>query len=193
MSTISAVTEEATDTGRDAAPEDLVVAGPELDGLPISARGVRLERGNDGRLNLVAPDGRVFKKVKVVWAAPLTQPGRWLCVLTEKNREICRVEWLEQLDAESGYLAQKVLDQFYPLPIITRILGVQTEHGPQFWQVETDRGPCSFTLRLSDHTVLPYGPRSEGLVLIDAAANRYLIRDVAALDSASLAWLELVE
>ncbi len=73
------------------------------------------------------------------------------------------------------------------LPVIRRIVRVATETIPSTWEVETDRGPTTFTLD-GEENVRRLG--HDRALIVNARGIRYLIADTKGLDSHSRRILE---
>lgn len=90
---------------------------------------------------------------------------------------------LSSLDRESGKLALELLRERYIVPVIGRITGLRHEFGAWAWEVETDRGERSFSMK---------SPRDDlkqlagGRVRVtDIHGSTYEIKDIAELDARS--------
>ena len=101
---------------------------------------VRLFREPPWVLRLTIEGDRSYLKVRVVCAAPLSQPDRYICFLDEKNEVICTVEDPIDLDAVSQRIVKEEIEQRYMTAIIKRIDSLKSEFGVSYWEVETDRG-----------------------------------------------------
>ena len=60
---------------------------------------LRLFREPAWILRLTIDGDRSYLKVKVVRAAPLSHPTRYICLLDAKDEEICMIDDLKQLDS----------------------------------------------------------------------------------------------
>jgi hypothetical protein len=155
-----------------------------------ATRRILLSAGPGGNLRLTLTGDRCFPRVRVVQAAPLADPLRYISFLDEKGNEIATVADLGEFDAESRQLARVALDRFYVIAEIRQIRATRLEMGVSYWEVETDRGPRAFTLKDPQENVRDLGPGR--ILLIDAHGNRYQIPDVRGLDPASRKALEAV-
>lgn len=71
--------------------------------------------------------------------------------------------------------------------MIRRGLSLRERFGTVDWEVETDRGIRTFTMRAVREHLYQSSPGR--YLLSDVEGNRYDIRDLAALDPASQAWV----
>ena len=65
---------------------------------------LRLFREPAWILRLTIDGDRSYLKVKVVRAAPLSHPARYICLLDAKDEEICMIDDLKQLGPEGARL-----------------------------------------------------------------------------------------
>ena len=101
---------------------------------------IRLFREPPWVLRLTIEGDRSYLKVRVVCAAPLSQPDRYICFLDEKNEVICTVEDPIDLDAASQRIIKEEIEQRYMTAIIKRVDSLRSEFGVSYWEVQTDRG-----------------------------------------------------
>jgi hypothetical protein len=138
-------------------------------------------------LRLTIEAERSVLKVAVVRAFPLSHPHQYLSVRDGKNQEVGLLVDLTELDKESRRLVAEELERRYLVPVIRRVIRITERFGTVDWEVETDRGVCRFTTRGAREKVIQ--PSAGRYLLTDVDDNRYDVRDLAALDPASQAWL----
>src|SRR5712692_4302825 len=126
--------------------------------VPVDAGRITLSEGPGGILRLTRAGDRCYPRVKIVQAAPLAEPNRFISFLDEKGTEIAMVGELAELEPESRRLARAALDRFYLVAEIRQIRSVYVEMGVSYWEVETDRGPRAFTLKDLQENVRDLGP-----------------------------------
>ena len=90
---------------------------------------LRLFREPAWILRLTIDSDRSYLKVKVVRAAPLSHPTRYICLLDAKDEEICMIDDLKQLDREARALIEEELDRRYLTAAIQRVNAVRNEYG----------------------------------------------------------------
>jgi Domain of unknown function (DUF1854) len=129
------------------------------------------------------PDGRSFVGVKVVRAAPLSQPSRYICFLDSDNQEIFMVQDLSDLALEDRILVEEQLQTRYIISVIHRVISLRREGGTLYWETETDRGFREFVVQSSDESIRWLGECC--LLLTDVDGNRLTVPDISALDRAS--------
>lgn len=138
------------------------------------------------RLRLTVADDRCWLDVTVVRAFPFSSPDTFWSV-RDGQSEIGLIVDPSRLTSDDRALLEAELARRYLVPAITRIVSAKERFGTVDWTMETDRGVCRFTTRnLREHVQRPTPGR---LVLDDVDGNRYDIRQVDALDRASLALL----
>lgn len=151
---------------------------------------IRLFREPAWVLRLTIDGDRSYLKVKVVRAAPLSHPTRYICLLDAKDEEICMIDDLKPLNREMRALIEEELDRRYLTATIQRVHAVRNEYGTSYWDVQTDRGPREFVVQnvaenaqwLGDHRLL----------ITDVDGNRFEIPHLNELDKKSLAAVEQV-
>ncbi len=136
-----------------------------------------------GSLRLAIVDGATFDRVKVVRAFPLSAPADYLSVRDKEDKEIGIIHKLSEIEKAGRVLVEKELARRYFVPVIARIVSTRMQFGFVHWDVETDRGRCSFTTRnLRDVVIRVSAGR---YILADVDNNRYDIRDMGELDPRS--------
>ena len=142
------------------------------------------------RLRLTVDEERSYITVRPVWAAPLSHPGRYLCLLDGKGEEIVMLENPHDLPPDSWQAVQTELRRRYLTAFVKRILNVRVEYGATYWLVYTDRGEREFVTQSLQENVHWFSPTH--LQLIDVDGNRFEIPDIRALDLRSQMLLESV-
>ncbi len=151
---------------------------------------VRLFRAPPWVLRLTIEDDRSYLKVKVVRAAPLSNPDRYISFLDGKDEEICMVEDLDVLDEEARAIIKEELDRRYLTSRIEKIDSVRNEFGTSYWHVVTNRGEREFVVQNAAENAQWLGDHR--LLLIDVDGNRFEVPDLNALDKKSSAYIEQV-
>ena len=151
---------------------------------------LRLFREPSWVLRLTIDDDRSYLKVKVVRAAPLSYPDRYISFLDAKDEEICMVDDLEQLDQQIRSLIDEELDRRYLTATILQVDAVSNEYGTSYWDVETDRGQREFVVQNVSENAQWLGDHR--LLIIDVDGNRFEIPRLDELDKKSLGWVEQV-
>ncbi len=138
-------------------------------------------------LRLILGEECCYLKVNVVRAFPLSHPLRYLSLRDGDNKEIGLLLKTDDLPDDGARLVEEELERRYLAPVIRRVTALKERFGTVDWEVDTDRGPRSFTTRnLRDSVVRPSPGR---YILSDVDGNRYDVEDLPALDAASQSWL----
>jgi hypothetical protein len=139
------------------------------------------------RLRLTIAGDCSYLDVTVLPAFPLSDPWRYVSVRYGDNKEVGIIADARALDDASRRLVEHDLERRYIVPVIRRVLAVKERFGTVDWTVDTDRGVRRFTTRnLRENLVQPAPNR---YLITDVDGSRYDVRDLAALDGASQAWL----
>ena len=163
--------------------EGSVLLDPEQHpGDSIDLRTVRFARGPRS-LRMFVGEERCYMEVHVRLADPLYAPDRYFSVVDSRDREICLVDSLDDLDPDSRRVVEAELGQFYTVPQITHVNSLSLKQGPLYWEVETNWGPREFVMHWGADTVmkLPDGR----LRLSDVDGNRFDIAPEEKLDEES--------
>jgi hypothetical protein len=144
---------------------------------------IRLFKEPEWILRMTIEGDRSYTRVKVVHAAPLTQPDRYFCILDIKDEAICLVTDLSDLPEESRPLVHEELDKRYLTAEVQKIVALQNEYGVTYWTVETDRGRREFVAKsVAENAQWLSETR---LMIFDVDGNRFEVPDMKALDRKS--------
>ena len=151
---------------------------------------IRLFREPAWRLRLTIDGDRSYLKVKIVRAAPLSNPDRYICFLDSKDEVICTVEALDDLGEAHRILAIEELEQRYLTSVIEEVLTIRAEFGVSYWDVRTNRGQREFVAKdVAENAQW----LDEGRVMIlDVDNNRFEIPDLRAMDKRSRGLVDTV-
>lgn len=156
----------------------------------VEPEAIRLFREPPWVLRLTIESDRSYIKVRVVCAAPLSQPDRYICLLDEKNEVICTVEDPIDLDAVSQRIVKEEIEQRYMTAVIKRVDSLRSEFGVSYWEVQTDRGDREFVVRNVSENAQWITDRR--LLLLDVDGNRFEISNLEVLDKKSRGLIEMV-
>jgi hypothetical protein len=167
-------------------PTPITVTHPEN----VDVSKVRLYREPAWKLRLTIDNDRSYTRVKVVRAAPLSHPSRYISLLDAKDEEVCMFPDMKQMDPDMRVIVQEELDRRYLTSTIESVVSIRNEFGTSYWDVKTNRGPREFVVQnvaenaqwLGDHRLL----------LVDVDGNRFEIPDLNGLDKKSLSLVEMV-
>ena len=156
----------------------------------VSIESIRLFREPPWILRLTIQDDRSYLRVKIVRAAPLSHPNRYICILDTKDEEICMIDDPKLLESEMADIVKEELDRRYLTSTIERVTSVRNEFGTSYWDVLTNRGEREFVMQNASENAQWLGDHR--LLLVDVDGNRFEIPDLNALDKKSLRYVELV-
>ena len=128
--------------------------------------------------------GEKFTGVELRRMFPITGLTKYIALVDSEGEQIAIIRDLNDLMEESRTVAEKVLEEYYMIPRITKFLKMSQKFKIWMWTAETDKGVCTFEIR---NHITAVKPLYDGRVLIkDANDNRYEIPDVKQLDKKSL-------
>jgi hypothetical protein len=143
---------------------------------------VRLTR-EGARVDVSIDGAAAVPNVFLYRAFPLSDPTRFFSLRTEKNEEVGLVAEPSQLDPASRAIAEEEIRRRYVIPVVQRVLRVRERFEVLECEVETDRGPCHFSIRNLRESVLR--PQPHRYLLTDVDGNRFDIPDIRELPLAS--------
>ncbi len=167
-------------------PAPITVTHPEQ----VDMARVRLFREPPWILRLTIEGDRSYTRVKVVRAAPLSHPGRYISLLDEKDEEVCMISDLKELDEGMRAIVEEELDRRYLTSTVQRVLTMRNEFGTSYWDVQTNRGRREFVVQNAAESAQWLGEYR--LLLVDVDDNRFEIPDLRGLDKKSLSLVEMV-
>ena len=128
--------------------------------------------------------GEKFTELELHRMFPITGLTKYIALVDSEGEQIAIIRDLNDLMEESRAVAEKVLEEYYMIPRITKFLKMSEKFKIWMWTAETDKGICTFEIR---NHITAIKPLYDGRVLIkDANDNRYEIPDVNKLDKKSL-------
>ena len=151
---------------------------------------IRLFREPPWQLRLTIEEDRSYTRIKVVRAAPLTHPDRYISLLDEKDEEVCMIDDLARLNDEIRSLVAEELDRRYLTSLIESVHSVRHEFGTSYWDVETNRGRREFVVQNVSENAQWLGDFR--LLMVDVDDNRFEISNLNDLDKKSLSRVEMV-
>ena len=167
-------------------PMPITVIHPEK----VEVAALRLFREPAWALRLTIEGDRSYLKVKVVRAAPLSHPDRYVSFLDSKDEEVCMVDELKELDPQTLKVVAEELERRYLTAVVESIHSVRNEFGTSYWDVDTSRGRREFVVQNVAENAQWLGARR--LLLVDVDGNRFEIPDLDLLDKRSQGFVEEV-
>ena len=114
---------------------------------------------------------------------PRSGSNKYIVILDEEGEQKAIIRDIENLDPQSKAVVEKVLEEYYMIPRITKFISMTEKFKIWMWTAETDRGVITFEIR---NHIASIKPLYDGRVLIkDANDNRYEIPDYRLLDKES--------
>lgn len=135
--------------------------------------------------------GGSYDRVGVYRAFPFTDPERYISIrqADEKAKEIGMIQNLSDLPEETAGMLREQMNLRYFTPVITKIHDIKDRYGFAYFDVETDKGHCKFTIRNGGGSVVRLGEAR--LLISDLDGNRFEIPDMTRLTAGELKKLDL--
>ncbi len=143
---------------------------------------LQLYRNPAGRLVLTMPDGQVHEGVVPVRAFPISDHEFGMAIMSNDGKEVAWIDRPSDLPQDVRGLIFEELASRELVPEIQKILTVSTFSTPSVWDVMTDRGSTSFTLK-GEEDIRRLGPYT--MMITDSHGLHFLLRDVLSLDKHS--------
>ena len=161
---------------------------PHPDG--VDSRKIRLFREPAWRLRMTIEGDRSYLYVKIVLAAPLSEPDRYMCFLDAKDEVICMVDDIHALTVENQAIIREELALRYLTSRVERVHSIRQEYGVSYWDVSTNRGRREFVAKNVAEDARWLGDRR--LMILDVDGNRFEVTDFCAMDKKSVGLIEMV-
>ncbi len=120
---------------------------------------------------------------------PHEMPYGYISVADSDKNEIGIIKALSDFDKETEEILKNDLRKKYYAPKIIRIDSINERFGYSYWEVETDNGKRSFSLKDTFRSLMKVS--DDRLFVIDVDSNRYEIESIKALDRKSYRKIEL--
>ena len=114
---------------------------------------------------------------------PLSNPEAYISLAVDEDTEIGILVNPSELAPEGLKILQEELDKRYFTPTIQKIHRVKEQFGIHEWEVETERGRITFSVRGLNQNIKQVPPAR--LFVTDVRGNRYDIPDYRELDAQS--------
>ncbi len=143
----------------------------------LNRSNAKFEATNTGFLSLRVGE-EYYPRVAVVRMFPFLHKDELISIRTtdERSKEIGIIEKFSDVDEETVKLLQDQLTLRYFTPIITRIHQIKDEYGYAYWTVDTDHGPCRFTIQMGGNGIVHLSDTR--ILIIDIDENRFEIPDI---------------
>ncbi|MFL9925110.1 DUF1854 domain-containing protein [Herbaspirillum lusitanum] len=141
-----------------------------------------LRRNAFGRLVFIDLEGHEYEGAIPVRSFPVSAPDQGISVVSSDGSELAWIDKLSDLAPHLQAMIEEELASREFMPEILRIVGVSTYATPSEWQVETNRGVSTFTLK-GEEDIRRLA--QSALLIADTHGIQFLIRDSKALDKPS--------
>ena len=140
-------------------------------------------RSEVGTARLEIQDEVCHLRVVVRRLMPLSNPEKYISLAADEDTEIGILVNPSELAPESLKILREELDKRYFTPTIQKIYRVKEQFGIHEWEVETERGRITFSVRGLNQNIKQVPPAR--LFVTDVRGNRYDIPDYRELDAQS--------
>lgn len=122
-----------------------------------------------------------YSRVAFFRAFPFSDPGKYISVreFEQKAKEIGMIVDINDFGGDIKENICKQINIRYFTPQILQIYNVKDEYGYAYFDVNTDKGPCKFTISIRDGGVIRLGETR--LLINDIDGNRFEIKDFTKL------------
>ena len=149
----------------------------------FEAADLTFTRAEVGTARLEIRGEACYLRIMVRKLTPLSNPDGYISLAADEDTEIGILVNPSELTAESLKILQEELDKRYFTPIIQKIYRVKEQFGIHEWEVETERGRITFSVRGLNQNIKQVPPAR--LFVTDVRGNRYDIPDYRELDAQS--------
>ena len=149
----------------------------------LDASELTFTRSEVGTTRLEIRNEACHLRVVVRRLMPLSKPDSYISLAADEDTEIGILVNPAELAQESLEILQEELDKRYFTPTIQKIYRVKEQFGIHEWEVETERGRVTFSVRGLNQNIKQVPPAR--LFVTDVRGNRYDIPDYRELDAES--------
>ena len=142
-----------------------------------------LTRSAVGTARLEIRNEACYLRVVVRRLMPLSNPDSYISLAADEDTEIGILVNPSELAPESQKILWEELDKRYFTPTIRKVHRVKEQFGIHEWEVETERGRITFSVRGLNQNIKQVPPAR--LFVTDVRGNRYDIPDYRELDAQS--------
>lgn len=139
----------------------------------------------EGNMLTVTTGGKKYYAIQLRSAFPLSNRRLFISVYDSENNEIGIIRNMDEFSVGVTKLLQQYLDICYFAPRIYKINKIKD----LYWEVETDAGACSFTIKEGDGSL--YIVNEKTLVILDREGNRFIISDIKELEPKEYSKIEI--
>ena len=140
-------------------------------------------RSEVGTAQLEIQNEACYLRIVVRRLMPLSNPDSYISLAADEDTEIGILVNPSELTQEGQKILQEELDKRYFTPTIRKVYRVKEQFGIHEWEVETERGRVTFSVRGLNQNIKQVPPAR--LFVTDVRGNRYDIPDYRKLDPQS--------
>lgn len=132
-----------------------------------------------------------YPRVAVHRCFPYTDPDVYISIREPEGdgKEIGLIEDLRAFPEETRQMLEEQIALRYFAPKIRRIHDIKEEYGYSYWDADTDKGRCRFTVRMGGGSVYAVG--TNRYMVVDLDGNRFEIPDLYKLSAKEIKKLDL--
>ena len=149
----------------------------------LDAAELTFTRSEVGTARLEIRNEACHLRIVVRRLMPLSNPDSYISLAADEDTEIGILVNPSKLTKESQKILQEELDKRYFTPTIQKVYRVKEQFGIHEWEVETERGRVTFSVRGLNQNIKQVPPAR--LFVTDVRGNRYDIPDYRKLDAQS--------
>ena len=149
----------------------------------LDAADLTFTRSEVGTARLEIRNEACHLRIVVRRLMPLSNPDGYISLAADEDTEIGILVNPSGLTPESQKILQEELDKRYFTPTIQKVYRVKEQFGIHEWEVETERGRVTFSVRGLNQNIKQMPPAR--LFVTDVRGNRYDIPDYRKLDAQS--------
>ena len=149
----------------------------------LDAAELMFTRSEVGTARLEIRNETCHLRVVIRRLMPLSNPDSYISLASDEDTEIGILVNPLELAEESQKILQEELNKRYFTPTIQKIYRVKEQFGIHEWEVETERGRVTFSVRGLNQNIKQVPPAR--LFVTDVRGNRYDIPDYRKLDAQS--------
>ena len=149
----------------------------------LDAADLTFTRAEVGTARLEVRNEACHLRIVVRRLMPLSNPDSYISLAADEDTEIGILVNPSELAPESQKILLEELDKRYFTPTIQKVYRVKEQFGIHEWEVETERGRVTFSVRGLNQNIKQVPPAR--LFVTDVRGNRYDIPDYRQLDEQS--------
>lgn len=134
---------------------------------------IKITLRQDYFLDVESEKGEKYSKVDAVRLFPVSRPENYLVLLDENKNELAIIRSLDGLDEQSKKELEVYINQYYTVPIISKVDKAIWADDTLTVTAQTSYGDCSFKVRSRPMNIVHL--RNGNVIIRDINDCRYLI------------------